>query len=225
MCFQISLRRFLGNTAWFRPRRPMRFMMVAGIAFAIGMLSHSAWAAKQKIGTMTLAYKGGMRYAGGTLDLFGGFTATSETIDLSGQTINISLVSKRSQKGGPSIARATAVGDPDKGTQVTGRFVDTLRKQTILMSADKAVYVPEPDRPGGGRVDFTGHVKVVIIAPLSLAEPSETTTDHAVILLGTNDPDAEPKYPQVETGPGHITLTPLDQTNDKAGDNKPAPPK
>ena len=46
------------------------------------------------------------------------------------------------------------------------------------MQADHAVYVPDNSRPGGGRMDFTGHAKMTVRAPEALAEPSVTTADH-----------------------------------------------
>ena len=61
--------------------------------------------------------------------------------------------------------------------------------------------MPDTSRPSGGTLKFTGHVQVITKSGF-LAEPSVSTTDTATILLG-----AGAEYPQVETGPGHITLT------------------
>ncbi len=132
---------------------------------------------------------------------------TSKNYDLSCETLT--SLSVRGKAGGrPILASVTAM--PAAGAQITADVrrpdaLNALNSQTFHVLADKAVYVPERSRPDGVRVDFTGHVQVVTTAGF-LAGPSVTTTNRAVILLGRGD-----DYPQIETGPAHITATPIEQ--------------
>ena len=79
-----------------------------------------------------------------------------------------------------------------------------LESQTYEIRSDHAVYTPDDTRPSGGKMVFTGHVTVITNSGF-LAEPSVSTFDTkpVTVLLGQGD-----DYPQLETGPGHIVLTP-----------------
>lgn len=134
---------------------------------------------------------------------------TSEDYDLSCETLTFLPEKPKDKAGGrPVLARVTA--EPAAGAQVTAdvRRPNALHPdegQAFHIVADHAAYVPENLRPGGVRVNFTGHVQVTTTAGF-LSGPSITTTDQAIILLGKGD-----DYPQIETGPAHITATPVQQ--------------
>lgn len=137
----------------------------------------------------------------------GRVTMTSEDYDLSCETLTFR--SEKPKAGGrPLLAEVTA--EPAAGAQVTAdvRRPDVLHPsdgQTFHIVADHAAYVPDRSRLNGVKIDFTGHVKVTTTAGF-LSGPSVTTTDRATILLGKGD-----DYPQVETGPAHVTATPAQQ--------------
>ena len=131
---------------------------------------------------------------------------TSENYDLACETLTF-LFDKAKSKAkttglGGNLQKVTAEHDPVTGAQVVADIRRPLEGQSYHILADQAVYVPDPTRPGGVTLNFTGHVKIITSSGF-LAEPSVTTTDHATILLGSGA-----NYPQLETGPGHITITP-----------------
>jgi len=134
---------------------------------------------------------------------------TSEDYDLSCETLTFLSEKLKGKTGGrPVLARVSA--EPAAGAQITAdvRRPNALHPnegQSFHVVADHAAYVPEYSRPGGVRVNFTGHVQVTTTAGF-LSVPSITTTDQAVILLGQGE-----DYPQIETGPAHITATPVQQ--------------
>ncbi len=88
------------------------------------------------------------------------------------------------------------------GKQVDVHVRRPLQSEAYEILADHAVYLPDTSRPGYGQMDFTGHVTVNSRSGF-LVGPSVATMDKATLLLG---PGSE--YPQLTTGPAHITLTP-----------------
>ena len=136
----------------------------------------------------------------------GGVKLTSDNYDLSCETLTL-VFEKSAGKAKPSgfggaLSKVTAESNPATGAQVIADIRRPLEGQTFHVLADKAIYVPDKTRPGGVTLHFTGHVQVITSSGF-FAEPSVTTTDHATFLLGIGA-----DYPQMETGPGHITITP-----------------
>lgn len=130
--------------------------------------------------------------------LVGHASVTSENYDFLAADIKAYLPSGGS--GGAGVKEAVAEGSP--GLQVIAHIRQPLQSASYTITSDRAVYQPDVSRPSGGSLKFTGHVKVITKSGF-LAEPSVSTTDTATILLGVGA-----DYPQVETGPTHITLTP-----------------
>ena len=138
-------------------------------------------------------------------DLTGHVKITSDDYDL--YAADIKLYSAPGSKTGASgiqsgIQKAVAEGGATPGSQVIAHIRQPLQSEEFEIDSDRAVYLPDHTRPSGGAMKFTGHVKVITKSGF-LAEPSVTTTDAATILLGVGA-----DYPQIETGAGHITLTP-----------------
>ncbi len=133
--------------------------------------------------------------------LIGHVKITSEDYDLS--AADIKLYSTPGSKSAASgLQRAVAESGSVPGSQVVAHIRRPLQSEEFEIDADRAVDLPGPSRPRGGSMKFTGHVKVITKSGF-LAEPSLTTTDTATVLLGAGS-----DYPSVNTGPGHITLTP-----------------
>ena len=137
----------------------------------------------------------------------GRVTMTSQDYDLACETLTFRSVKPKSG-GRPLLEKVTL--EPAAGAQVTAdvRRPDALNpsnSQTFHVAADHASYVPDRSRPSGVKVDFTGHVQVTTTSGF-LDGPSVTTTDRATILLGQGD-----DYPQIDTGPAHVTATPAQQ--------------
>lgn len=130
--------------------------------------------------------------------LVGHASVTSENYDLLATDIKAYLPSGSST--GAGVKEAVAAGSPS--LQVIAHIRQPLQSASYEVHSDRAVYLPDMSRPSGGILKFTGHVKVITKSGF-LAEPSVSTTDAATILLGVGA-----DYPQVETGPTHITLTP-----------------
>lgn len=127
---------------------------------------------------------------------------TSEEYDLAAGDIKVFFLPGKA--GRSTLDRATADGGPATGGQVDVHVKRPLESQAYEIKSDHAVYTPDDTRPNGGRMVFTGHV-VVITDSGFLAEPSVSTFDTkpVTVLLGRGD-----DYPQLETGPGHVVLTP-----------------
>ena len=126
---------------------------------------------------------------------------TSQDYDLTSADIKV-LFTPSAKAGVSGLREAVAVGGAVPGAQVVAHIRQPLQSASYEVHSDRAVYQPDTRRPGGGTLKFTGHVQVITKSGF-LAEPSVSTTDTATILLGVGA-----DYPQVETGPGHITLTP-----------------
>ena len=123
---------------------------------------------------------------------------TSDNYDLAAADIKVTFASG-AKPGVSGLREAVAVGGD---TQVIAHVRQPLQSTSYTVNSDRAVFSPDTSRPSGGTLKFTGHVKIITKSGF-LAVPSVSTTDTATILLG-----AGVNYPQVETGPGHLTLTP-----------------
>ena len=161
--------------------------------------SNTAKSGGLKVGTVDLVARSA-QYQPGLLHLKGQVKMTSEEYDLAGEDVKI--YSSQGTGGPPTLKNAFVEGDLAAGKQVVAHVRRPLQGQAYEIFADHAVYAPDKSRLGGGKMDFTGHVKVIANSGF-LAEPSVTVTDHATILLGPGE-----DYPQIATGPTHIVLTP-----------------
>ena len=123
---------------------------------------------------------------------------TADDYDLVAADIKVVFASG-AKPGASGLREAVAVG---RDTQVVAHIRQPLQSAAYEVHSDRAVFQPDTSRPSGGVLKFTGHVKVITKSGF-LAGPSVSTTDTATILLGVGA-----AYPSVETGPGHITLTP-----------------
>lgn len=175
-----------------------------GLTFFSGLSAQSAPSAANssqlKVGMVTVVARHS-EYQPGLLHLWGQVKVTSDNYDFTGE--DVKLYSPPSTKGSKAnLKRAVIEGDPASNKQVYVYLRQDLEGRSCEIFADHALYTPDTSRPGGGEMDFTGHVKVITHSGF-LAEPSETTTDKAVILMGQGE-----DYPQVSTGPAHIVLTP-----------------
>lgn len=152
-----------------------------------------------KVGTVDLVAESA-QYQPGLLHLKGRVKMTSEDYDLAGEDVKV--FSTLPSAGKPMLKNAVIEGDLGAGRQIVAHIRQPLQGQAYEIFADHAVYAPDQSRPGGGKMDFTGHVKVIANSGF-LAEPSVTVTNRAAILMGQGD-----DYPQVSTGPAHIIITP-----------------
>lgn len=152
-----------------------------------------------KVGTVFLDAQSA-HYQPGLAHLKGRVKITSDDYDLAGEDVKV--FTTLPSRGKPMLKNAVVEGDLAAGRQVIAHIRQPLQGQAYEIFSDHAVYVPDKSRPGGGRMDFTGHVKVIANSGF-LAEPSVTVTDHATILMGQGD-----DYPQIATGPAHIVITP-----------------
>lgn len=141
---------------------------------------------------------------GTTLTLSDGVHMKSALYDLTCESLAVDWTSEKNAKGGASVSKATALGSPAKKSQVVGVFQQTALKRTYKVLGDKAVYVAEPGRAGGGRIDFTGHVSVIGLLPDSLEGPAVMHVEHATVSVGP-----APKYPTVDFSAGSLQFTPL----------------
>jgi len=123
---------------------------------------------------------------------------TSDDYDLVAADIKVTFA-PGTKSGVSGLREAVAVGGD---AQVVAHIRQPLQSAAYEVHSDRAVFLPDNSRPSGGILKFTGHVKVITKSGF-LAGPSVSTTDTATILLGVGA-----AYPQVETGPGHLTLTP-----------------
>ena len=137
----------------------------------------------------------------GLWHLTGHVKMTTENYDIAGEDLTVVFASGKA--GASSLMKATAEGDPATGQQVIANIRQPLQGQAYEIHADHAVFTPVRSRLGGGQIDFTGHVKIITKSGF-LVEPSVSTTDHATILMGQD----KALYPELRTGPAHITLTP-----------------
>lgn len=172
-------------------------------------------AARLGLGRVDREWREGATYTPTGLDVRGRVRMTSRDYDLSAEDVTATLSPPAVPGGPPTVQKAVARPAPGARVSadirvpaVAGASASEPKKaaEAYKILADKAVYLPDADRPGYGRLEFTGHVVVDAQAGFSVG-PARTTTDHATVFFGPNDPD-DPKFPSVETGPGHLTLTP-----------------
>ncbi len=156
--------------------------------------------AKIHVGTVHLEFEHSKTNPGFT-DLMGHVKITSDDYDLYAADIKI-YSAPGSKTAASGIQRAVAVGGAVPGSQVIAHIRQPLQSEEFEIDSDRAVYLPDHTRPSGGTMKFTGHVTVITKSGF-LAEPSVLTTDTATVLLGAGS-----EYPAVDTGPGHLTLTP-----------------
>lgn len=157
---------------------------------------------KIHIGTIQVSWKIAATQTPDFLDLKGHVKITSDDYDLYADDIK-AYSAPRSKTGPSGLQKAVAVGGAVPGTQVIAHIRRPLDSESTEIYSDRAVYTPDRTRPSGGKMTFTGHVKVVTTSGF-FAEPSVSTFDNGVtFLLGVGE-----EYPRFDSGPGHITLTP-----------------
>ena len=157
-------------------------------------------AARVSVGKVDVDFQYG-KLTPGVWHLIGRVKMTTENYDLTGEDLRIVFAGGKA--GASALIKATADGNPAAGIQVHAAIRQPLQGQAYVITADHAMYLPDNSRPGGGAMTFTGRVRIVTKSGF-LAEPSISTTDRATVLLGADTV----LYPQLETGPAHITLTP-----------------
>ena len=135
------------------------------------------------------------------LHLMGHVKMTSDDYDLYAADIK-AYTQPGSKSAASGLQQAVAEGGATPGSQVIAHIRQPLQSEEFEINSDQAVYLPDHTRPSGGSMKFTGHVKVITKSGF-LAVPSVLTTDTATVLLGAGS-----EYPAVQTGPGHLTLTP-----------------
>jgi len=190
-------------------RKQKHIILLAASLLALPLAGHAQEAAPTgaptsatRIGPVDLTYHKGAAFAGNQVRVSGDVRINSQTFAAQAETITVDLL--RGSKSGAVGGIGRAAMEPLAGHQVSGRFQDIAQGRNYQFQADHAVYVPDNARPGGGRIDLTGHVRLAVNAPIALDGPLVTVTDHAVVLLGQGT-----QYPQVQTGAGHLTFTPL----------------
>ena len=156
--------------------------------------------AKLHVGTVNVDFQKAT-LTPGLWHLMGHAKITSDNYDLNAADIKITFA-PGSKTGASGLRQAVAEGGAAPNMQVIAHIRRPLESETYEIYSDKAIYLPDKTRPGGGRMNFTGHVKVITKSGF-LAEPSVSTFDSATVLLGAGN-----AYPQIETGAGHITLIP-----------------
>ena len=185
-------------------------VILMGILSSLIPLSLSAQKANsQKTGETTARKIGEVNIVFGRLLLVGnrgrfskGVQMTSAQYDLTAEDVTATQAPPKSGHSG--LAGATAEGSLAKKTQVIAHIKQPLQGEEFQIFADHAVYVPEYGRPGGGRIDFTGHVTVVSRSGLLAGPaPADFGNGPVTVFLGQGE-----DYPQLDTSPGHIVLTP-----------------
>ena len=180
----------------------MNKTILAGLLLTALLPAARAQTDKQKInvGTVTVDFDKATLNPG-LWHLMGHANITSDDYDLRAADITITFA-PGSKTGASGLRQAVAEGGAVPGAQVIAHIRRVLQSEAYEIYADRAVYLPDRSRPSGGTMKFTGHVKVITKSGF-LAEPSVSTFETATVLLGAGS-----AYPQVQTGPGHITLTP-----------------
>jgi len=181
--------------------------MAAFTASVTSVLSAQTEAGKSGSGPRLGRINGRFEYSKVTPNrwhFMGNIGITSQEYDLAAGDVKVFF---RPDKAGRStLERATADGGPTMGGQVDVHIRRPLESQAYEIKSDHAVYMPDDARPNGAKMVFTGHVTVITTSGL-LAEPSistfDTTTKPVTVLLGRGE-----DYPQLETGPGHVVVTP-----------------
>lgn len=197
-------------------RKHNNIMLIAGTVLALAAPIQAQEAAPTAApvsttrgGPVDLTWQKGSSEKGNQVRVTGNVHLSSDTFAANAETITVDLLRGAQGKtgggrGGTIDGVGRAAMEPLPGRQVSGQYSDIAQGRKYQFQADHAVYVPDNARPGGGRIDLTGHVRVAVNAPIALDGPLVTVTDHAVVLLGQGA-----QYPQVQTGAGHLTFTPL----------------
>ena len=155
----------------------------------------------RKIGVVNVTF-GRFLLKGSQGRFSGGVAMTSAQYDLTAENVTATLASAHS--GHTGLAGATAEGSALKKTQVLAHVKQPLQGEEFKIFADRAVYVPDYSRAAGGRIDFTGHVKVIGMSGfLAGPAPGDFENGPVTILLGQGE-----DYPQLQTAAGHIVVTP-----------------
>lgn len=161
-------------------------------------------ASSLKIGAVNIGF-GGFSLKGSQGRFSSGVRLTSAQYDLAAEDVQAVFASR--QSGHSGLTGATAEGSRAKKTQVIAHVKQPLQGDAFEIHADHAIYVPEYGRPDGGRIDFTGHVTVLSTSGfLAGPAPGDFGNGPVTILLGQGD-----DYPQLQTGPGNIVVTPAQQ--------------
>ncbi len=135
----------------------------------------------------------------------GGVTVKSPDYDMKAETVTVTGA-PGAAGGQPTLSQVVAVGDPARGLRVVGGFRQAGTDRSYRIVADRAVYVPDPSRPGGGTLDLTGHPVLTVLMPSALAAPAPIIADHLIVRLGRG-----PDYPQLDGTGGQATFVPLHQ--------------
>ncbi len=181
-------------------------LTVALAAFAAASLTAQTAAVKSSsglnVGTVNVDFGKSFLILGHQWHFSAGVKMTSEQYDLTAEDVVAAFAPGPGGKA--ALLKATAEGRPGKNGQVDAHIRQPLEGRAFEVLADHAVFVPDKSRPNGGRMDFTGHVKVISNSGF-LAEPSVSTFENGpvTVLMGQGD-----DYPQLQTGPGHIVITP-----------------
>jgi len=165
----------------------------------MGIIHAQSDTAKTHIGKVDIVFDEAT-YNPSLLHLMGHAKMTSDDYDLYAADIKAYILP--SSTGASGLQQAVAEGGATPGSQVIAHIRQPLQSEDFEIDSDRAVYVPDFTRPSGGSMKFTGHVKVITKSGF-LAEPSLSTFETATVLLGAGS-----DYPKIETGAGHITLTP-----------------
>ncbi len=181
-------------------------IMLSGalLAALVGIIHAQSDTAKLHVGEVNIVFDKAT-YTPSLLHLIGHAKMTSDDYDLYAADIKAyTLPGSKAEASGvqSGLQQAVAEGGATPGSQVIAHIRQPLQSEEFEIDSDRAVYLPDHTRPSGGSMKFTGHVKVITKSGF-LAEPSVLTTDTATVLLGAGS-----DYPAVETGPGHLTLTP-----------------
>lgn len=182
-----------------------KLLLIGTLTAALaGVIHAQSDTAKIHVGKVNIVFDKAT-YTPSLLHLMGHAKMTSDDYDLYAADIKARTLpgSKTGASGIQSgLQQAVAEGGATPGSQVIAHIRRPLQSEDFEIDSDRAVYLPDHTRPSGGSMKFTGHVKVITKSGF-LAEPSVLTTDTATVLLGVGS-----DYPAVDTGPGHLTLTP-----------------
>lgn len=173
------------------------------LAVLAGVIHAQSDTAKLHVGEVNIVFDKAT-YTPSLLHLMGHAKMTSDDYDL--YAADIKAYTQPSSTGASGVQsglqQAVAEGGATPGSQVIAHIRQPLQSEDFEIDSDRAVYVPDHTRPSGGSMKFTSHVKVITKSGF-LAVPSVSTFETATVLLGAGS-----DYPKIETGAGHITLTP-----------------
>lgn len=192
-----------------------------GLLLLLAVVPLAAHAQKSPFGKLPSITQGRLTWDKGvtydiphnTVQVTGNAAFVSSAYELHAETLTVVLASgnTKSKSTGKDnltlpVTRASAAADLAAGKQVEGVVRQTATDggtREVHFLADHAVFVAEGSRPGGGRIDFTGHVQMTVTDPKLLTGPGTLTAEHMWVLLGTG-----PDYPQVQGGSGQAAFSP-----------------